>query len=283
MKLRTFGSLFAGTALAVALAACSSSGTGSSDSSAADASDADRSFSTISDGTLTVGVPEFPPFVGVANGEITGPDGEIITALAEQQGLDITVESYDFAALIPAIEQGRIDVAIGSIFRTAERAEVVDFSDPLYIEPGSVISRDGIDAVDDFADLKVGTIQGYNWVEDVQEVLGANKLTLYPSSTELQQDLEAGRIDVGIDSYGTAQYLYEDSDFQVKKLAADDRIEAATAPGQTAVLVSKENPALTEALNEGVARLHEDGTIAQALEDAGLDASAAETGDPRIL
>jgi polar amino acid transport system substrate-binding protein len=230
-----------------------------------------------------VGVPNFPPFIGLEDGELTGPDGEIITALAEQHGLEVKAEVYDFAALIPAIQQGRIDVAIGSIFRTAERAEVVDFTDPLYTEPAGVISRSGEDAVADFADKKVGTIQGYNWVEDVQQVLGDNKLTLYPSSAELQQDLEAGRIDVGIDSYGTAQYLYRDTDFQVKQLAEDERIATSLEPGQTAVLVSKDNPALTTALNVGVAELHESGFIADALQKVGLDPSAAETGAPRIL
>ncbi|WP_053384656.1 substrate-binding periplasmic protein [Leucobacter celer] len=283
MKRRSLWSVVAVAAITVGLAGCSTPGAGSSDSGSSDSAASDASFSTITEGTLTVGVPNFPPFIGLEDGELTGPDGEIITALAEQHGLEVKAEVYDFAALIPAIQQGRIDVAIGSIFRTAERAEVVDFTDPLYTEPAGVISRSGEDAVADFADKKVGTIQGYNWVEDVQQVLGDNKLTLYPSSAELQQDLEAGRIDVGIDSYGTAQYLYRDTDFQVKQLAEDERIATSLEPGQTAVLVSKDNPALTTALNVGVAELHESGFIADALQKVGLDPSAAETGAPRIL
>lgn len=278
MKSRSLWSVAAVAALSVGLAACSSSAPDSDPQGSTDAT-----VSTITEGTLTVGVPNFPPFVGVKDGEITGLDGEIITELAEKNGLKIKAEAYEFAALVPAIQQGRIDVAIGAIFRTAERAEVVDFSDPIYIEPGGVISKDGISAVDDFSKLKVGTIQGYNWVEDVQKVLGDNELSLYPSSAELQQDLEAGRIDVGIDSYGTAQYLYRGSIFQVEKLAADDRIKAATEPGQTAILVSKDNPELTKALNVGLAELHKDGTIADILKTAGLDPSAADTGDPRVL
>ncbi|MHC9043305.1 ABC transporter substrate-binding protein [Microbacterium saperdae] len=264
--------------LAVGLAGCSAN---SSEADAAAASDAP--FTTITAGKLTVGVPTFPPFVGIEDGAITGPDGEIITEIAAEYGLEIEAVPYEFSALIPAIQQGRVDVAIGSIFRTAERAKVVDFSDPLYIEPGGVISADGIDSVDDFADAKVGTIQGYNWVDDVQSVLGDNKLTLYASSAELQKDLEAGRIDVGIDSYGTAQYLYKDSDFQVKKLAADNRIAAATNPGQTAILLSKDNADLRDALDDVIAELHENGFIADALERAGLDPTAAETGEPRVL
>ncbi|MBO1900937.1 amino acid ABC transporter substrate-binding protein [Leucobacter weissii] len=280
MKRRSVLSAVTAAVFVLGLAGCSSA---DPDGSGTEAETQDRSFTTITEGTLTVGVPEFPPFVGLEGDEITGPDGEIIAALAERYDLELQPEPYEFAALIPAIQQGRIDVAIGSIFRTAERAEVVDFSAPLYDEPAGVISEDGVDAVADFADLRVGTIQGYNWVEDVQTVLGDNRLTLYPSSTELQQDLEAGRIDVGIDSYGTALYLYADSDFTVERLAEDERIATSLEPGQTAFLLSKDNPELTAALDAGIAELHENGLIAEALERAGLDPIAADTGEPRIL
>jgi polar amino acid transport system substrate-binding protein len=268
-------------AAALVLTGCSSGTSSSGTSSSSGSSDAP--FSTITAGTLTVGVPTFPPFIGLENGKVTGPEGKIITKIADEYGLTVKPVAYDFSGLVTAVQQHRIDVAIGSIFRTAERAKAVGLSDPIYLEPGAVISKDGVDAVDDFEDRKVGTIQGYNWVDDLKKVLGDNKLTLYPSSADLQKDLEAGRIDVGIDSYGTAQYLYKGSSFKVEEFAADDRIKAGTAgnPGQTAILYAKDAKRLGTGLDEAIAKLHDDGYIAKTLEDAGLGEST-DTGAPRL-
>lgn len=97
------------------------------------------------------------------------------------------------------------------------------------------MSKTRINWVDQLVGRRVGTIQGDNWVEAVQTILGDQELGLYPYSNELKQDLEPGRINVGIDSYGTPLHLYEDGDFQVRVLPEDERIQAAINPGQTAL------------------------------------------------
>src|SRR5690606_41227459 len=104
-------------------------------------------------------------------------------------------------------------------------------TDPLYIEPGSFISLDGAQTVDDLVGRRVGTIQGYNWVGDINDLLGGD-LVLYPSSVELKQDLEAGRLDVAIASSGTALEMYEGTVYEVHVMTPDERGEAATITGQ---------------------------------------------------
>jgi polar amino acid transport system substrate-binding protein len=270
------GALAAAGLLALSAAACSS------EAAETDGASVDAPFETVTAGTITVGVPTFPPFSGIEDGRIVGPDGEVVYEIAEHYGLEVVAEPYEFSALIPAVQQGRIDVAIGSIFRTTERDKVIDFTDPIYIEPGSFIAKDDISSVDDLKGKRVGTIQGYNWVEDVDRELGG-ELAQYPSSVELKQDLEAGRLDVGIDSYGTALYLYEGTEFQVKVLPPDERIAAATNPGQVGFVVKTGSTDLTEAFNDVIATLHEEDAIAPILEGAGLDPSAAKVGEPRYL
>lgn len=261
--------------LTFGVVACSSSGETGGEAS-------DAPFETVTPGQITVGVPTFPPFSGLEDGEIIGPDGAILARIAEHYDLELVADPYEFSALIPAVQQGRLDVAIGSIFRTHERDEVVDFTDPLYIEPGSFISLDGAQTVDDLVGRRVGTIQGYNWVGDINDLLGGD-LVLYPSSVELKQDLEAGRLDVAIDSYGTALEMYEGTDYEVHVMTPDERVEAATNPGQVGFVVSEDNPELTEAFNEVIAALHEEDAIAPILEEWGLDPAAAEVGEPRYL
>lgn len=239
---------------------------------------------TIEEGTLTVGVPTFPPFISLDNGNITGPDGEIINAIAQRMNLKIKAVSYEFSALIPALQQNRIDVALGSMFRTNERAKVINFSDPLYLEPGSLVSASDVQTVDELVGKRVGTVQGYNWVNDIQTILGDQELATYPSSTELKADLEAGRLDVAIESDGTARYLYKDSDYTVNKLPADERIAAAIHPGQTAILFNQQNTALRDAVNVQIADLHNNTTVIQdALSAAGLDPANEKVGEPGYL
>ncbi|WP_165216228.1 ABC transporter substrate-binding protein [Schaalia sp. ZJ1691] len=277
--------IFVITALFVTLglAACST-GSGSGTNESADAKNEERTSADglIDDGVLAVGVPTFPPFIGLDNGEITGPEGKILNEIASLNGWTIKAQPYDFAALIPAVQQGRIDIGMGSLFRTKERATSVDFSDPIYIEPGSIISREGYSSVRDLVDVKVGTVQGFNWVDDVNTVLGGD-LKQYPSSAELKADLESGRLDAAIDSHGTALYLYAGSDYVVKVIEPDDEIEASTNPGQTGIILHKGNAALAQKLNSAIATLHDNGFIAKVLKDAGLDPDAATIGEPSFL
>ncbi len=275
-KLRSALTALSALALAMVMTACSS-GDSNEQSTAGEST-----VTTIEPGVLTVGVPTFPPFIGLDGDTITGPDGDIINELAELNGLTVKAVPYGFSALIPAVQQGRVDLALGSIFRTEVRAEAVDFTDPLYIEPGAIISKDGISNVDDLVGKRVGTVQGYNWVDDVNKVLGGD-LKQYPSSSELQQDLEQGRLDAAIDSNGTALYLYKDTDFQVNVIEPSEKIAASTNPGQTAIILKKGNTELADALNESIATLHDNGFIADALEKAELDPTAAEVGEPAFL
>ena len=277
-KLRSALTALSALALAMTMTSCASD-----DSSGASASGGSGStVTTIEPGVLTVGVPTFPPFIGLDGDKITGPEGEIVYELAKLNDLTVKAVPYGFSALIPAVQQGRVDIGIGSLFRTKVRAEAVDFTDPIYIEPGSIVSKDGISSVDDLVGKRVGTVQGYNWVDDVNKVLGGD-LKQYPSSTELKQDLEQGRLDAAIDSHGTALYLYKDTDFQVNVIEPSEQIAASTNPGQTAIILKKGNTELADILNTSIAELHENGFIADALKEAGLDLSAAEVGEPSFL
>ncbi|MDO4258467.1 MAG: ABC transporter substrate-binding protein [Actinomycetaceae bacterium] len=272
---RRFTALISAALVAITAAACSPSGAQSGQSAAAQSGLAQE-------GVLRVGVPTFPPFVGIENGQITGPEGKIVNEIARLNGWKVEASPYEFSALIPAVQQGRIDIGIGSIFRTKVRAESVDFTAPIYIEPGSIISKEGHSSVRDLVDLRVGTVQGYNWVDDVNKVLGGD-LKEYPSSAELKADLEAGRLDAVIDSHGTALYLYKDTPYQVNVIAPDKDIAASTNPGQTAIILQKGNSSLQSQIDASIAELHENGFIAKTLEEAGLDPKAATIGEPSFL
>lgn len=266
-----------------ALAACG--GNASSGSSAAGSGcKPAHTFSTVQKGTLLVSSFDLPPFTKFQGTTLTGVDADILAGIAKKECLTVTGKPLDAANVIPAVQNGRTDVAAGDWYRTAERDKVVDLSDPLYLDQMGVISKDGTRSIPALKGKKVGTVEGYLWVSDVQKYLGAGVST-YPTSTAMWQDLQNGRIEIALDSYAASVYTntQNKAGMKIEVAEPDEHVAASQQAAQSAFPVSKSNPDLLKALNADIAAMHSDGTIKQILEKHGLDGSAADVGDPRLI
>lgn len=117
------------------LLACSGSG----EEGAASGS-ADNPFDLITPGILKVGTePGYPPFeMKAKDGSVIGYDIDVVKGFAAKHGLELEVVESEFDGLIPALQTGKIDLAISGMTIKPERAEVVDFSRPYY-QVGQVI------------------------------------------------------------------------------------------------------------------------------------------------
>lgn len=242
-------------------------------------------FPTITPGVLTVGTYELLPFISSKDGGFSGTDAEIIREIAKMECLEVKTTALDPAALIQAVVAGQIDMTVGNWYRTAKRAEVVNLSGPLYLDQMGIISKDGLTKAAEAEGKKVGTVQGYLWSDDVKTVFGDNA-TLYPNTVGMAQDLAAGRLDVGFESYTVVKEAQKSGayeGYQIKVIEGDDRIPATMEPGQSTFPHTKGNDAMTTALDEDIAALRKSGRLAEILVAAGLDASAAEPGEPRLI
>ncbi|PWJ53873.1 amino acid ABC transporter substrate-binding protein, PAAT family [Quadrisphaera granulorum] len=279
---RAVAGLFA-LSLVPALAACGGGDSSSSSAASGDCKPA-HTFDTIDKGTLTVGVYDLPPFISTTGeGGMSGIDADLIREVAKLECLEVKPVNTSAAAMVPGVQNGRLDVGIGDWYRTKARAEIINLSDPLYLDDMAIVSKDGIDTVSGMEGKTVGTVDGYLWVEDLKKVLGDN-LKLYPSGVNMQQDLKAGRIEVGIDSYGSAvETLKGDTTLKIEKAKPDSRVAASEQPAQTGFLLPKDNQAWVDAVNADIATLRENGTLAKVLTKNGLDASSADVGDPRLI
>ncbi|NMR29133.1 substrate-binding periplasmic protein [Crystallibacter degradans] len=281
MKLRSVFAFSASSAIAVlALTGC---GGGATATSVAEDCVPQSDVKTLQDGVLTVAAPEFPPFSSVSNGDSTGVDAELIKEFAAANCLEVKMEQTSYAGTIPAVQSNRADVAIGCYYRTAQRAEVVDMSNPVYTDEMAAISADGTTSIAAMESQKVGTVDGYLWVTDMKNVMGDN-LTIYPSAVEMQADLKSGRIQVGLDGYGSAAMMYkDDAKFTVNGVDPDDRVIASKEPAQIGFPHTKGNTSLTEALNTSIDSMKEDGKVVEVLAANELPETAAETGEPRLI
>lgn len=264
-------------AAAASLTACGGSGSGSSVASGCKPA---HQFSTVTKGTLTVASYDLPPFSKIEGKDLTGTDGDILKAIAKKECLSLTVKSMGTAAVIPTVQAGRADVAAGDWYRTAKRAEIVNLSDPLYTDQMALESKEGYSKVSDLEGKTVGTVDGYLWVDDIKKVLGSS-VKIYPTTANMNQDLKAGRIQVGIDAYGSAKLT--NPDLQVKVVEPDQRVAASLQGAQAAFPLPKSNKAMLDAFNADIAELHSSGEMAKIMTAHGLPASAAETGTPRLI
>lgn len=84
------------------------------------------------DKVLKVGMElKYPPFeTKDENGKPAGASVMLAEALGEYLDMEIEIVETDYSSLIPALEQGNIDVIISSMTITPVREEVVDFSNP---------------------------------------------------------------------------------------------------------------------------------------------------------
>jgi polar amino acid transport system substrate-binding protein len=266
-------------AASLLLVGCSSSGV---DSAVAGDCEPRTGVETIKEGVLTVALTNTPPYSLEADGTISGIDSDMVSEFAAEECLSIEFAPFTYATAIPAVEQARVDVALGGFYRTAARAEVVTLSEPLYLDELSVYSTEGMATVDELLGKTIGTVEGYLWVDDLKSLPGT-ETRVYPDSLSLAQDLKAGRIDAALDGYGAATIATKGEKYTIEVLEKDDRVASTSVPSQTAILFDPANTDLSDAFNTLAAEMREDGRLVDILAEYGLPASAAEVGESRLI
>lgn len=255
--------------LGLGLTACG----GSTDASTASCTPKHSGIQTVAPGKLTVGVIDIPPFSSYNSGKPNGIDIAIVNKIAKDECLEPAYQQATYADAVQSISGGNIDLAIGTIDATEKRLKAVDFSASTYLDGMGIVSKTGATTVADLEKMnKVGTIDGYLWVEDLKKILG-DKLVTYPSSVELKADFDAGRLDADVDAYGVQVLQFKDAAGVKVALAnenPDPRVGAIANAPEAAFPMTKGNKSLGEALDAGITAQRADGTITKLLTDAGL-------------
>ena len=252
-------------ALVLVLAGCG--GGTASDNTAEQTTDASTnaagSYTLVKDGTLTcVSELGFAPFeyLDAGSTDPIGYDIDVANEIATRLGLDCNfLPSQDFDSLVPTIKEGgKADIAIAGITISDERAKEIDFSDPyfesnlaLIVKSDSSDTQDSLDASGKKIACQTGTT-GDAWIEE--NLPNAEKVPL--------TDISAGLAGVSTGSYDA--YVV---DLPVAKKNLSDAftdltiLEEIATGEQYGIAVSKDNPELTEAINEALADMESDGTL----------------------
>jgi polar amino acid transport system substrate-binding protein len=178
--------------------------------------------------TITPGTaPGFPPFeLKNEDNELVGFDIDLLTAVVEET--DYTLgewEELEFASLIPALQNDRIDVIAAAMTINDERDQTIDFSDPYYNADQSILVAAGSDfspsSLSDLGGRKVGAQQGTTGESVVQSELiepgdlQESNYNAYGSYVLAVEDLENGNIDAIVIDQPVAQTFAGQRDVEV--------------------------------------------------------------------
>jgi polar amino acid transport system substrate-binding protein len=155
---------------------------------------------TIEPGKLTIGMNGDMPMTQVKDGVLSGTDGELMIYVAKKLGLEPKVVQMDWAALIEATKQGKVDVMHGAMGWIEPRTKIMNLTDPIYYF-GTLLAQKEENNYSTFADMKgksVGTVTGFTLVPELKGVEGIGEVKLYDTSDGVMQDLVAGRLDMAI-------------------------------------------------------------------------------------
>jgi cystine transport system substrate-binding protein len=250
------------TTLLVGLAACG----GGSDSTGGSSEETAKGASLASiqdEGVLTVGTEgTYKPFTfheGGA-GDLTGYDVEVTEAVADKLGVEVQFEETQWDAIFAGLESGRFDMIANQVSINPERLKDYDFSKPYTVSEGVVVVLEGNDEISSFEDLAGKTTAQSltsNWYELAKE--NGAKVEAVEGWAQAVELLRQDRVDATVNDELT--FL----DYQNTQ-GGDTGLEVAATTedaAENAFAFRKGSGDLVEAVDEALAELREDGTLAE--------------------
>lgn len=261
---RNFIGAASASAFSLVLAACG----GSSESSDAGAqTEVAADYTLVEEGKLIVASDlDFPPLDSFEDKTPQGFDVDLSKAIGEKLGLEVEyLPPMNFDAIIPLIKQGgKADIGNSAFSITDERKLEIDFTDP-YLDSnlGIAVRKDSGISGDEAAIVEAlsaegiivavqGGTTGADWAE---ENLPKDNIRPFDSVTNCITGVSTGKYhafcaDLPVIGYQCTQF----TDCEVC-------LEIPTGE-QYGIVVSKDNPGLTAAINQALAEMEADGTLA---------------------
>jgi len=228
----------------------------------------DDSWQKVKDaGVLRVGTSaDYPPFEYYNDQfKLDGFDIALIEAIGEKLGVKVDLNDFAFDGLPATVAIGQVDVAIAALSVTPERQAIADFSNVYYAGYDAVLSRPDADPgkVKDptaLAAVRLGVQTLSVYETYAQEklidtgVMPKQNLYIYTDISKAVDDLKAKRIDaVWLDQKPAQSFV----DAGGVKILAQDLNKQLFAIG-----LKQGSTTLRDKINEALAQLEDDGTLA---------------------
>lgn len=153
----------------------------------------------ISSGTINIGVnPTIPPLAKYdEKNELVGFDIDFANEIAAMLGVKTNFVVVGSPDRIPFVVSGKIDLVMGAMTRTPDRAKVIDFTVPVHTEVLGVLTTEEQGYNDwkdmDSPDVSFVEIRGSTPVKFIEDNLPNAKMTLVDNWPDAVRSLAQGR------------------------------------------------------------------------------------------
>ncbi|MBR7111896.1 MAG: transporter substrate-binding domain-containing protein [Clostridia bacterium] len=231
----------------------------------------------------------FPPYEYKDGDNFAGIDVEIAQKIAEKLGMELEIVDVDFGAVLTGVAEGKYDMGMAGITVTDTRKQTMDFSDTYATGIQVIIVNDGsaITSLDDLfnfdaetgdpvslknADIRIGvqenttgdiyssddiTNWGFNNLNEDGSVNGEDRVKRFKTGAEAVTALKNNQVDcVIIDNEPAKSFVAANTGIHILEGDNEYAIE------DYAICVKKGNTELLTKINQALAELKADGTIA---------------------
>ena len=231
----------------------------------------------------------YPPWNGMnAAGELEGAEIDLVFDLCKRMKAECELVAQDWDGIIPALQNGKYDAIMAGMSITAERMEVINFSQGYANEPASFsvlkssplaslkfsgkVNMDALDSkskklLKSLKKTLKGTtvgVQGSTTHENfVKQVLGDTvTMKSYDTQENLELDLSVGRIDAALSDQGSMEKFME-SDNGKNIAFIGPGLGGGPFGGGVGVGLRKADTDLLEMFNKAIDGARADGTLAE--------------------
>ncbi|WP_254545640.1 basic amino acid ABC transporter substrate-binding protein [Halomarina pelagica] len=207
--------------------------------------------------------PGFPPFEIMKGGELTGFDIELLEAVVAETNYELTGwKTFDFKSLIPALNDGAIDVIAAAMTINEERKQSIAFTNPYYEADQSILVAKGSDfspsKLGDLSGHPIGAQKGTTGEQIIKDQLikpgklDPSNYKAYDNYVLAVTDLENGNIDAVVLDKPVAQTFQQQRDVKIAFTYKTGEVYGFGA--------RKDADPLVQALNQGLKAVKENGT-----------------------
>jgi ABC-type amino acid transport substrate-binding protein len=239
-------------------------------------------------GEMVVGTAaDYPPFEDFVNYKPVGFDIALMDELAKRMGVPVRYINFSFDTLGQVLQVGQVDAIIAALSVTPDRLAFADFSNVYYVvEEAEMASASSplasIPDIDEAARYKIAVQENSvydawfskNMVETGR--MPAANLVSYMAVSDAVADLKAGRVDIVVVDAPAAQDYVRQGGVKI--------VGQGLTQQRLAIALPKGSVALRTKMNEALAKIQNDGTVArlaeQYLTTPAQPAQPVATGSP---
>ncbi|MCM2129641.1 amino acid ABC transporter substrate-binding protein [Larsenimonas rhizosphaerae] len=202
------------------------------------------------------------PFTFARQGKLQGFEVDVLNAIGKQIGENVSFVTANFSGLAGMLDAGRIDTIANQITITDARKAKYAFSTPYVYDGAQVVVKRGNDSIQGPADLSGKTVAvnlGTNFEQLLRELPNADDINIKTYESNVEQDVALGRSDAFVMDRVSAAQVIKKTPLPLQLAGQPfSRIENAL-PFRD----DSEGVALRDKVNQALATLRDDGTLAQ--------------------